>query len=182
VTFPAFFDTNALYGATLNDLFLWLADAGAFRPLWSADIMFELERNLIKNGERRELVEKRVHTMTAYFPDAMVDGYEDLIAGVTCDPKDRHVLAAAVRANAEVLVTFNLEDFPAESTAAFDIEVVHPDTFLLDQLDLLPGLVVATLGRLVRTYENPAVTMDELLQALARAGLPKFANEVPRYL
>lgn len=182
MSFPAYFDTSALYGATLNDLLLWLADGGAFRPLWSADVMDELERNLLKNGETPELVAKRIRTMTTYFPDAMVDGYEDLIPGMTCDPKDRHVLAAAVRANAEVLVTFNLKDFPADSTKAFDIEVVHPDMFLLDQLDLFPGLVVTTLRKLVATYENPAVTIDELLQWLARAGVPRFSNEVPRYL
>jgi predicted nucleic acid-binding protein len=182
VTFPAFFDTSALYGARLSDLCLWLADAGAFRPLWSADIIEELERNLLKNGERADLVSKRVDTMTTYFPDAMVDGYSDLIGGMTCDPKDRHVLAAAVRANAEVLVTFNLKDFPADSTAAFEIEVVHPDDFLLDQLDLFPGLVVGTLRHLVRIYDSPPVSMDELLQSLTRAGVPKFANEVPRYL
>ncbi|MEO6116883.1 MAG: PIN domain-containing protein [Pseudolysinimonas sp.] len=182
MTFPAFIDTSALYGATLNDLLLWLADGGAFRPLWSADVIVELERNLLKNGEAAELVEKRVHTMTSYFPDAMVEGYESLIAGMTCDPKDRHVLAAAVRAKAEVLVTFNLKDFPADSTDAFDIEVVHPDAFLLDQLDLFPGLVVATLRKLVAIYENPAVTMDELLQSLARAGVARFSNEVPRFL
>jgi predicted nucleic acid-binding protein len=182
VTFPAFFDTSALYGARLSDLCLWLADAGAFRPLWSADIIEELERNLLKNGERADLVSKRIDTMTAYFPDAMVDGYSDLIEGMTCDPKDRHVLAAAVRANAEVLVTFNLKDFPADSTAAFEIEVVHPDDFLLDQLDLFPGLVVGTLRHLVSIYDSPHVSMDELLRSLTRAGVPKFANEVPRYL
>jgi predicted nucleic acid-binding protein len=182
VTFPAFFDTSALYGARLNDLLLWLADAGAFRPLWSADVMEELERNLLKNGEDQGLVGKRIGTMQSYFPDAMVDGYSDLIAGMMCDPKDRHVLAAAVRANAEVLVTFNLKDFPPESTAAFEIEVVHPDDFLLDQLDLFPGAVVGTLRHLVETYTSPPLSMDEILQSLTRAGVPKFANEVPRYL
>jgi predicted nucleic acid-binding protein len=182
VTFPAFFDTSVLYGGRLNDVLLWLADAGAFRPLWSADIMEELERNLLKNGEDAELVRKRLTTMKAYFPDAMVDGYSNLIAGMTCDPKDRHVLAAAVRANAEVLVTFNLKDFPPESTVAFEIEVVHPDNFLLDQLDLFPGVVVGTLRYLVETYMSPPVSMDELLQSLTRAGVPKFAHEGPRYL
>jgi len=182
LSFPAFFDTNALYGSWLNDLLLRLADRGAFRPLWSADVLDELRRNLLKNGEQAELVDKRVGTMTSYFPDAMVSGYDELIAGMTCDPKDRHVLAAAVRANAEVLVTFNTKDFPPDSITRFDVEVVHPDDFLLDQLDLFPGLVVAVLKELVAVYENPPVTMDQLLQSLARAGVPKFAQEVPRYL
>lgn len=120
--------------------------------------------------------------MVDYFPDAMVDGYEDLVAGMTCDPKDRHVLAAAVRANAEVLVTFNLKDFPPASTERFEIEVVHPDDFLMDRLDLSPGLTVATLGHVVEIYKPPAMTVEELLQVLSRAGVPRFAQDALRFL
>ena len=120
--------------------------------------------------------------MVEYFPDAMIDGYDDLIDGMNCDPKDRHVLAAAVRANAEVLVTFNLKDFPVESTERFEIEVVHPDDFLMDQLDLFPGLTMGTLEHLVATYDEPPLTMEELLQILARAGVPKFAQDVLRFI
>lgn len=86
-----------------------------------------------------------------------------------------HVLAAAVRANAEVLVTFNIKDFPPHSTERFEIEVVHPDDFLLDQLDLFPGLTVSTFEYLVETYDSPRMSMEELLQVLARAGVPRFA-------
>lgn len=178
MSFAAFFDTNVLYGARLNDLILWLADGGAFRPLWSADVMEELRRNLLDNGEHPELVAKRLAAMTTYFPDAIVDGYKNLIDGMSCHPKDRHVLAAAVRANAQVLVTFDIKDFPAKSTKDYEVEVVHPDDFLLDQLDLYPGMTIATLDQLVATYDSPAMTIDELLQSLARAGVPKFAQEV----
>ncbi|MFB2554542.1 PIN domain-containing protein [Herbiconiux liangxiaofengii] len=182
MSFPAFFDTNALYGSWLNDLLLRLADRGAFRPLWSSDVMEELRRNLVKNGVVPDFVDKRLATMVTYFPDAMVSGYDDLVDGMTCDHKDRHVLAAAVRANAEVLVTFNTKDFPPGSVAPFDIEVVHPDDFLLDQLDLFPGLVATVLKELIAVYENPKITMDQLLQSLSRAGVPKFAGDVPRFL
>jgi len=112
------------------------------------------------------------------FPDAMVEGYEDLIDGMSCDPKDRHILAAAVRANAELLVTFDVNDFPDESTSAFDIVVVHPDDFMLDQLDLFPGLTIRCLRQLTDAYDAPSVSMDELLQWLTNAGLPKFTQEV----
>ena len=79
MSFPAFFDTNVLYGALLNDFVLELADRGLFRPLWSQEVLFELAKNLVKNGERPELVEKRVGAMELYFADAMVTGYDDLI-------------------------------------------------------------------------------------------------------
>ncbi len=91
MSFPAFFDTNVLYGALLNDFILELADRGLFRPLWSKDVLFELAKNLVKNGEDPVLVEKRVGTMEHYFADAMVAGYDDLVPTMTNDEKDRHV-------------------------------------------------------------------------------------------
>jgi hypothetical protein len=64
--------------------------------------------------------------MRRAFPDAEVRGYENLVETMTCDPKDRHVLAAAVRSDAAVLVTFNTDDFPDTSTAAYGITVLFP--------------------------------------------------------
>lgn len=182
MAFAAFIDTCVLYGSTLNDLLLWLAEGGAFRPLWSEGVMAELRDNLIQAGHNPILIDRRLDTMRAVFPDAMVDGYEQLVDGMTCDPKDRHILAAAVRANAEVLVTFNLGDFPGPSTESFEIEIVHPDFFLLDQLDLYPRLTLDTLARLTAIYEAPPVTMSELLEILERSGVPKFVEEVRRFL
>jgi hypothetical protein len=101
---------------------------------------------------------------------------------MTCDPKDRHVLAAAVRSDAAVLVTFNIDDFPDTSTAAYDITVVHPDDFLLDQLDLYPGHTVAALRDQARSYSAPAMSIEDLLGRLASAGVPKFAAEARRHL
>jgi predicted nucleic acid-binding protein len=178
MTFPAFFDTNVLYGALLNDVVLWLADRGLFRPLWSDEVLEELTRNLIRNGQPLALVDKRISTMRGYFPDALVDGYQELIPGLKCHPKDRHVLAAAVRANAAVLVTFNLKDFPTSALDAFDIEVVHPDDFLLDQLDLYPGPTVAVIQNLVETYNSPEMNLEDILRALGTAEVPKFARAV----
>ena len=176
MSFPAFFDTNVLYGALLNDFILELADRGLFRPLWSKDILFELAKNLMKNGEDPTLVEKRVGTMQRYFADAMVTGYDDMVPAMTNDPRDRHVLAAAVRGGAEVLVTFNTKDFPAESVEPFDLDVVHPDDFLLDQLDLYYEPTLRALVDLVEGYDSPAMTVDDFLLALTRAGVPKFVD------
>lgn len=175
MSFPALVDTNVLYGALLNDFLLELADRGLFRPLWSANILEELRRNLVRAGEDQRLVDKRISTMTTYFPDAMVDGYESLIPTMGCDAKDRHVLAAAVRGGAEVLVTFNLKDFPLSSTDPFDVEVVHPDDVLLDQLDLHHAPTLRALVELVAGYDSPKMTIDDYLLALTRAGVPQFA-------
>lgn len=181
-TFPAFFDTNAFFGFHLNDVFLALAERGTFRPLWSADVLEELRRNLNGYGIDSSRVERRITAMIHSFPDAKVTGYEDLVTTMTCDPKDRHVLAAAVRANAEVLVAFNLRDFPAASVADYDIQVVHPDDFLLDQLGLFPGLTAGAIRQLVTDYSRPEISMNGLLVRLADAGVPQFATEVRKHL
>lgn len=137
---------------------------------------------MLRLGLAEEAVEHRIGEMRRSFPDAIVRGYEDLAQDMTCDPKDRHVLAAAVRGNAEVLVTFNLQDFPEASTADLDISVVHPDEFLLNQLDLYPGATLAALRTQARSYKSPEMDIEELLGRLASAGVPRFAAEARRHL
>lgn len=182
MAFPAFLDTCVLLKAYLCDTVLSLAEAGAFRPLWSAGVLEELERNLYKLGLGKAAVTHRLDEMRRSFPDAEVRGYETLTATMTCDPKDRHVLAAAVRGDAEVLVTINGKDFPESSTTPYDIAVLHPDDFLLDQLDLYPAVTIGALHTQVSGYRTPAMTVEELLGYLARNDAPKFATEVQRHL
>lgn len=183
MAFPALLDTCVLFPQYLTDTLLTQASAGTFRPLWSRGILDELGRALSRETEMtEEQVSHRLDRMRSAFPDAEVTGYEHLIDGMTCDEKDRHVLAAAVRANAEVLVTANLKDFPESSVKSFDLTVVSPDDFLLDQLDLYPARVLGCLEEQVEGYvaiHGPS-TVSELAIALDRAGAPKFADEVRR--
>lgn len=74
MAFPALFDTCVLYPAYLCDTLLRLAEAEAYRPLWSADIMRELQRNLVEDGVLEERANRRVGAMVRSFPDAMVTG------------------------------------------------------------------------------------------------------------
>jgi predicted nucleic acid-binding protein len=129
LAFPAFLDTCVLYPAYVCDTLLRLADAEAYRPLWSTDVLLELRRSLVDRGLPADRVDRRIAQMSQSFPDAMVVGYESLIEAMGNDPKDRHVLAAAVRANAEVIVTFNLSDFPEPALKPYDIVAVRPDDF-----------------------------------------------------
>lgn len=87
MAFPAFFDACALYGSTLNDVILRLADGGAFRPLWSDDVLDEVRRNVIGDGYSAEEIDHRLYAMREYFPDALVDGYHDLEDRLTCHPE-----------------------------------------------------------------------------------------------
>jgi len=95
--------------------------------------------------------DRRIGFMRAAFPDAEVTGYEDLIDSMTNHPKDRHVLAAAVRADAAVIVTANLKDFPRSALDPYDLDAMGPDDFLLNQLDLYPQQTVQCCGSWWRT-------------------------------
>jgi predicted nucleic acid-binding protein len=182
VAFPAFLDTCVLYPAYLCDTLLRLAESDGSRPLWSDDVLAELRRNLLERGLAPEQVDHRLYQMRRSFPDALVTGYESLLGGMTNEPKDRHVLAAAVRAGAEVVVTFNLTDFPEQALKPFDITAIHPDEFLLDQLDLYPGLTVEALQQQATSYRRRPTTIAGLLARLERAGVPRFAAEVWRHV
>jgi hypothetical protein len=104
--------------------------------------------------------------------DCLVSDYEDLIASLSLpDPDDRHVLAAAIRAGAEVIVTCNLRDFPAETLARFDIEAQHPDDFLVCLLDRAPDLVCAAVKLQRESLRSPPKTAEELLTTLEGQGL-----------
>jgi predicted nucleic acid-binding protein len=182
MAFPALLDTCVLYPAYLCDTLLRLAEVRAFRPLWSAEIMKELRRNLVRRGLPQGKVDRRIAMMTRSFPDAMVTGYESLTDEMTNDPKDRHVLAAAVRSHAEVVVIFNLADFSEGALKPYDVEAVHPDAFLLDQLDLYPSLTRQALADQAAAYRREPKSVPALLGLLERSGVPGFAAEARRHL
>jgi len=109
----------------IADTLLRLAEEPAFfTPKWSPHIIEELQRTLKgKLGRSQAQTERRIETMKLFFPDAMVAGYEGLIASMTNDPKDRHVVAAAVRCGAHAIVSDNVKHFPKESLAAYGLSV-----------------------------------------------------------
>jgi len=181
---PVFLDTCVLLKPYLCDSMLTIAEAGIYRPLWSPTVLDELRRNLIRRGLDDKQIGHQFDQMAQAFPDAQITGYGALVAQMTNHPKDRHILAAAVRGGAEVLVTENLRDFPGDSVHAFDLEVVTQDTFLLDQLDLAPADVLAALRRQVSRYHREPRTVEALLIILgaSASGCPGFARACGRML
>jgi hypothetical protein len=175
---PVFFDTCVLLKPYLCDTILTVAEAGIYRPLWSSDVLTELDRNLRKRGASEQQVAHRLGQMTRHFPDAEIMDYDQLIDSMTNDQKDRHVLAAAVRGGAEVLVTENLKDFPDTAAAPYGVIVLHQDEFLLDQLDLAPEVVHEALRRQVSRYRRAPRSVDDLLDVLGNEGhgCPGFAD------
>ena len=171
-------DACVLLPYQLSDLLLRLAEADLYQPVWSDQILVEVERNLLgKFKQDPARVVRRLGHMQAAFPTATVTGYEPLIRSMTNDQKDRHVAAAAVRAGAAVIVTANLKDFPAAALAPYGIVAVQPDEFLLDQLDLAPAVTVAVLEQQRGAYRRPPMGKAEFRDSL-RVMVPQFVDQV----
>jgi predicted nucleic acid-binding protein len=183
--FTAFYDANVLYPADLRSLLMHLALTGLFRAIWSAGIHEEWMSALLRNRPdlSREKLERTRMLMDQHAADALVTGYEDLIPGLQLpDPNDRHVLAAAIRGRADVIVTANLRDFPAETLAPLGIEAQHPDEFVLHLLDLAPGIVAEAARNHRDSLKHPAKTIDEYLNALEAQGLTQTVSVLREYL
>jgi len=172
--FSAFYDANVLYPAELRNLLMHLALIGLFRAKWSADMHEEWISNLLKHRPdlTHDKLERTRMLMDKHAVDALATGYEDLIPGLQLpDPDDRHVLAAAIRGHADIIVTTNLRYFPPDIIGSFGIEVQHPDEFVLHLLDLAPGAVAAAAENHRQSLKNPTKTVIEYLETLARLGL-----------
>ncbi len=174
--FTALYAANVLYPAELRNLLMHLALAGLFRAKWSDAIHEEWMSSLLMNRPdlTRTQLERTRMLMDKHAVDALVGGYEDLMPGLQLlDPNDRHVLAAAICGRADVIVTRNLRDFPAEIVGPFGIEVQHPDEFILYLLDLDPGAVAEAAHNHRQSLKNPARTVTEYLEMLERQGLSR---------
>jgi len=179
VTFRAVLDANVLYPFSLRDTLLRLAELELYTPLWSARILEEMTRNLVEHritGEQAARIETAVR---AAFEEAEVDAadIERLEPAMTNDPKDRHVLAAAVAADSELIVTLDLDDFPPAACEPLGVEAIHPDQFLLDLYDLNPEAVRAALEEQAADL-NPPWPLEQLLGALTTAGVPRFVETI----
>jgi predicted nucleic acid-binding protein len=175
MAFVVLYDACVLYPAPLRDLLLRVAQSGVVRARWSDEILDECFRNILAN--RPDLTVARLSRtrdlMNAAVPDCLVAGYAELIEGLTLpDPDDRHVLAAAIHAGAQVVVTFNMKDFPESALGPYSIEAKHPDDFVLETIDLAPGLMVQILSEQAAALRNPARSVGDLLDTLREQGLP----------
>lgn len=173
-TLTALYDACVLYPAALRDLLMWLALTELFRARWTDAIHEEWIRSVLEDRPdlTRAQLERTRDLMNANVQDCLVTEYEDLIEALTLpDPDDRHVLAAAIRGRADVIVTFNLDDFPPDILQPLGINARHPDDFVIHLLDLAPTRVYWALKRQRATLKNPPRTAEELLDTLERQRL-----------
>ena len=167
----AVLDANVLFPLTLRDTLLRFAASGAYQLRWSRRILDEMERNLVATGTVRSAQAAALRkAMEEAFPDAMVASSRSLEAMLLNDPKDRHVVAAALKANASTIVTLNLRDFRPLPQG---IRAVSPDTFLCELASSLQTSVLALLTAQAADFRNPPVSLDLLFRRL-RAVAPRF--------
>jgi PIN domain-containing protein len=176
--FPAVLDACVLANSTIRDFVLYAAYLALYRPIWSDDILQELRRTLSRFGIRPERIDYMVDQMTGAFPEACVDGYESLIAGLTNDPGDRHVLAAAIVGKAQLIVTENTRHFPGDALAPYHIETTNADDFLRDLLDIDPERMIEVLTTIANSRKMPPRTVEELLHAVEANGCKGFAADM----
>jgi predicted nucleic acid-binding protein len=178
----AVLDADVLITAGPRDTLLRAFEADLYQAYWSADILAEVERNLprllVQHGHHDAPARARslvVRLLTA-FPRALVEGYEPLIATMTNDPKDRHVVAAAVAARVGTIVTLNRRHFPAAALQPHGIVVRTPDEFLLALFAQHPVDLCAILRQQGADLRHPR-TLDQQLRAL-RSQLPRLVAAI----
>ena len=167
-------DANVLYGATLRNLILYLADVSLFQPKWSALIQEEWLRNLLKN--RSDLSPKHLartqRQMDNAFPNANTVGFETLIPQLNLpDPDDHHVLALAIHTGAKFILTSNRKDFPKRVLDPLGIDVLTPNQFLKFLQEQSPETVQYAFEETHRSMIRPAITKKRLVEMLVKAGL-----------
>ncbi len=180
-TFTALYDACVLYPAPLRDLLMELAITDLFRGKWSHLIHEEWISGLLKNRTdlTRADLTRTQQLMDMNVRDCLVENFEDLIPSLHLpDPKDNHVLAAAIRGRADVIVTFNLKDFPEGELKKYGVAAQHPDEFLTHVLDLAPGIVSAAARTHRNRLRNPAKSVEEYLECLEKQQLNEFVAKL----
>ena len=186
--YSALLDANVLVPIRLTDLFVQLTVDDLFRARWSLDIHREwmkTVRRLYPDIEQ-ERVERRRDQMDAETRDALVHGYEIIINSLHLpDENDRHVLAAAITGRCDVIVTYNLDDFPKFELDKYGIAAQHPDVFLANHLDLFPGKFCAAVRKIRRRHIRKKLNVDDYLDSLVKlqlvataAGLRQYAHMI----
>ena len=172
--YTALLDANVLYPAPMRDLLLQLAVMDVFRAKWTADIHREWIEALLRNEPHRDraALERTRDRMDAATRDCLVTGYAHLIPSLQLpDADDRHVLAAAIVAQCDAIVTQNLKHFPHPALAPHGIEAQHPDDFLLNQMNLEPVAFCTAVAKVRARLKHPPYAVEEYLATLTRQGL-----------
>lgn len=177
VRFKAVLDTNVIHPVIIRDLLFWFAHYDLYTPKWSKHIFDEWKSVMERKGVVGKEANKRADIANSAFPDALVRDYESLIKSLELpDPKDCHVLAAAIKTNADIIVTNNVKDFPEEYLNAFGLKAKKADDFLTDIIDLNHEQAITAFKEMVLYKRNPDLDEYAVLNLLRNSGLNDTAN------
>ncbi len=172
-------DTNVIYPVYLRDMIFSLADLDVFTIKWSKDICSEWELVMKKKNIPDDIIKNQIERATIAFPDALVENYDQLIPALNLpDEKDCHVLAAAIKTNANVIVTNNIKDFPEDYLKSFNLIAQTPDNFITDAIDLDIVKAVEAFKGMVGKYKNPPLDEMAVLEILRKNKLIQTANYI----
>ena len=180
--FTVVIDACVLYDSLLRDILLRLAEKELYQPIWSTVICDEVKRNL-SNRVAVEKVDKLIAIMNNAFPEAVIDVNAVLpdIHEPRINEKDRHVLAAAISSNAQVIVTNNLKDFPNDVLLEYNIEAQSPDQFLVNLFYLSFDRVYYSFIELEKSLKNPPIEREELINRF-KTRVPDFIENLKPHL
>ena len=178
-------DANVLYPAPLRDFLLNLAIQDLFIPQWTNQIQFEWSDNLLTNRPdlKKSQLDRTIRLMNEVFPKANVVNYKKLEKGIKLpDANDKHVLAAAIKSNSGLIVTFNIKDFPKKELKKYEVERIQPDEFIMNLMKLDKSLVIEAFNNQLESLKNPSKTKLELLTILNRNNLSKTVGALREVL
>ena len=176
-------DACSLVPPLTRNVMLSLAEGDLFRLRWSAAILAEVERAIATSFAKKGVLDgderaaKACAAMERAFEDANVIGFEALIPTLGClpDPGDAHVIAAAVKTRASLIVTENLRHFPKRVLMPFDLEAKRADTFIAEAVEIDPDRAVLAIRRMRERFRRPEMTAKILLQKMEQSGLMQTA-------
>lgn len=183
--FTAVLDANVLFPVVIRDYLIWLSLYDLYTPKWSLKLLEEFATIFQKKGMdlTDEQIQRQVDLLKKACNHALVEDYENLIPSIHIkDENDRHVVAAAIKCNANIIVTYNLKDFQNEYLFKMGLSVVDPDTFIADMIDLSPEKCCDAFREMVLTKKRPPYDEQQYIEIFRRNGLTQTANELTKYL
>ena len=181
--FTAVLDACVLYPNMKRDLLLRFFEADLYRARWSEEIIQECFGNLRTNRpDLTDRIDRTEALIREHFGDAWVTGHEHLIPGIVLpDPGDRHVVAAALRAHAQYIVTDNVKDFPEDVLAEFDLECGTADMFLAGTLEHYEMDALAVI-RAHRAGLKSLPSPPEYIMSLIQGQMPLLAARIKPFV
>lgn len=183
--FTAVIDANVMFPVVVRDYLIWLSVYDLYSPMWSSKLIDEFTAIFEKKGldVSQSKIQRQVDLMNRACPDALTLKYENLIDSVELpDENDRHVVAAAIKSNANVIVTYNLKDFPEDYLNSIGLNVVDPDSFIADMIDLSPERCCDAFREMVLKKKKPPYDEPQYIEILKRNGLAQTAFELSKHV